>query len=140
MTTLEKNRPQLLACLAMPRFGRADEVVIGEIHACRQVAEIPADTVGELLRRDVIVARCLFHLLTMLVGSGQEHDVETVESLETRQHVTGKRGVSMTDVRLVIYIIDRRRNVETPAVTVGHAIVPKHHLRQRRFVGAPCRM
>ena len=124
----------------MPFFGRADEVVIGEIHACREVAEILADTVGELLRRNIVVARRLFHLLTMLVGSGQEHDLETVKALETRQDVTCECGIGMTDVRLVIYIIDRRRNVETPAVTVGHAIVPKHHLRQRRFVGAPCRM
>src|SRR3546814_17928739 len=53
----------------------------------------------------------------MLVSAGQEHHVTAVEPLEARQHVAGQRRVGMPDMRLVVDVIDRRRDV---IVLLGH--------------------
>src|SRR3546814_8607419 len=57
------------------------------------------------------LGRRLLDLLAMLVGAGEEIDVIAVEPLEAGQHVAGERGVGMPDVRIIVYVVDRGRDV-----------------------------
>ena len=100
----------------MTRLGGADEIIIRVIHPRGQIAEILADAVGEGLWRDALVPCRLLHLLSMFIGAGEEHHLIAVQPLEPGQNIAGKRCVGMADMRLVIHIIDRRRDVETPIV------------------------
>ena len=104
----------------MPRLGRADEVVVAEVHRLDEVAERLADLVGEGLRRQAGRRRRLLDLLAVLVGAGQEVDVAAVEPHEAGQHVAGERRVGVPDMRHVVHVVDRRGDVIGTAARHDH--------------------
>src|SRR3546814_1717583 len=91
-------------------LGGSDEGVVRYVHRRGEVAETLADPVAEGLRFDTGDLGRFLDLLAMLVSAGQEHHVTAVEPLEARQHVAGQRRVGMPDMRLVVDVIDRRRD------------------------------
>ena len=95
----------------MPLFGGADEIVILKIHHAQQVTKILRDLIGKGLRIDPGGTRRGCHFLAVFVGAGQEFYIIPIEPLKTRQHITRKRRVGMPDMRGIIHIIDRRRNI-----------------------------
>ena len=104
--------PELLHRGLVARLGGADEVVVGKREQLAETAERLGNAVDELLRRLAGRGRRLFHLLAVLVGTGQEHHLAPVEPHETRQRVAGQRGVRVADMRLVVDVINRRGDVE----------------------------
>ena len=124
----------------MARLGGADKVIIGEIHPACQITEILADTVGKILWCNAFVMRRLFDLLTVFIGAGQEHHIIAIQTLETRKHITGQRCVGVTDMRLVIDVIDRCRDIERCLGLACHSAV--HEMRKRRepVIVPMCRM
>ena len=108
---LDQLAPQLLDRFRVPCLGRADEIVIGQAHRLAQIAEALRDPVDEGLRVLARRDRRLLDLLAVLVGAGQEHDVAAVEPHEPRQRVARNRRVDVADVRHVVDVVNRRRDV-----------------------------
>ena len=65
----------------MIRIGRTDEFVIGNIEAVADSSYDACDTVDELLGGDPFRRSFLLYLLTVLIGSGLEKDIEALLSL-----------------------------------------------------------
>ncbi len=107
----------------MSRFGRADKAVMAVVHEIRKLAKILGNLVGEALRIDAGGLRRFFDFLAVLVRAGQEKYVEPVEPLESRQHVAGERGVRVADMRCIVDVIDRRR--EIIGLLTGHSDFPE---------------
>ena len=111
MIPLGQPFPQRRTGTRVPRFGGADEVVIGEVHQRREFTKIARHAGGEFPRRHAGRRRRLLYLLTMLVGAGQEAHIIAVEPLETSDDVARKRRVHVTDMGHIVHVIDRRRDV-----------------------------
>ena len=79
---------------------------------CQSVVEAPDDAVGELLRRDPLLRRGALDLLPVLVGAGEEAHVVAAQALVAREDVGHDRRVDVPDVRQVVDVVDRRRDVE----------------------------
>ncbi|CAI8241769.1 MAG: Uncharacterised protein [SAR116 cluster bacterium] len=123
MPTVNKPAPQRLTGGPVTRFRGPDEIIIREIHPSGQITKILADTVGKALRRDTLVLCGLFHFLAVFVCPRQEHDVIAVQSLESRQHIAGKCCVGVPDMRFVIHVIDRRRDIKRCLGLACHSAV-----------------
>ena len=58
--------------------------------------------------------------LTMFVGAAQEEHLPPTETHEASDDIAGNAGVGVADVRLVVDVVDGRRNLEgTLAVVEG---------------------
>ena len=119
--------PQRLHPDAVTRLGRADEVVVGDLHAPGEIAKPLRHLVGERLRRLAGGGCGLLHLLAVLVGAGEETDAPALQAREAGDRVARQRGVRVTDVRRVVDVVDRRRDVER--VSRGHGWL---RVRRRR--------
>ena len=83
----------------MLRVGRADELVVGDVHEVPDAADLAGDGVDVLLRGLAFLARLILDLLPVLVGAGQEIDVAALRAAEARDGV-GQHGlVGVADVR-----------------------------------------
>ncbi len=82
----------------MARFGRADEVVVGEIERGGHVAEARGIAVGEFARGDAFLQRGLLHLQPVFVGAGEEENVLAVEAFEAGDGVGRDGFVGVADV------------------------------------------
>src|SRR5215213_8945376 len=92
----------------MARLGCADEVVVSDVQKASHTAERAGDLIGKLLWRETARLSRALNLLPVLVGAGQKPDVLTVQPHESRQHVAGYGRVSVTEMRQVVDVIDRR--------------------------------
>ncbi len=106
----------------VPRFGRADEVVVGDLEAPPCLDELRGDPVGELLRRRAGGLGGLLDLEAVLVGAGEELDVVAEQPVPARQRVADDGGVGVAEVGLGVDVVDRGRDVEP--THAGHATEP----------------
>ena len=97
---------------------RADKVVVRQVHDVREGPKVAGNPVAESLCFDAGQFGRFVDLLAVLVGPGQKHDIEAIEPLEAGDYVAGKRCIGVTDVRHVVDVVDRRRDVE--GVGRGH--------------------
>ena len=105
--------------LLVPRLGRADEVVVRDVDRLQQRNPCRVDElVGPLLRRDTVRDGRAQNLLPVLVGAGERPGVDARLPVPAREHVSGNLGVGVPDVRYVIDVEDRCRDVER--VASGH--------------------
>ena len=104
------------------RFGRADEVVVGDLEPPPCLDELRGDPVGELLRRRAGGLGRLLDLETVLVGAGEELDVVAEQPVPARQRITDDGCVGVAEVRLGVDVVDRGRDVEP--THAGHATEP----------------
>ncbi len=122
MQTLQEG----LHPLGVPQLRRPDEVVVGDVEGAPDRAPLVLDQpVGPLLGRDVVRLGGAEHLLAVLVGAGQEPDLLPALAMPSGQDVAGHRRVGVPDVRHVVDVVDRRRQVEGlvglgASVGVGH--------------------
>ena len=100
-------------------FGGADEIVVGDAQALPQLLEADDGGVGLFLRRVAGLLRGLLHLLSVLIGAGQEPRIMPHQPVIPRQHIREDRGVGVADVGTVIDVVDRRRDVERGAHRAG---------------------
>ena len=122
LARLHEPVPQYLAGALMARLGGADEIVVGEVEHAGQLAEVLRYLVGEGLRLHAGIERRLLDLLAVLVGAGQELYVIAVKTHEARQRIASQRRIRVADVRQVIDVIDRRRDV-VRALGSGHGVL-----------------
>ena len=111
-TALDQTVPQILAGGDMARLGGPDEVVVRDPQRRPQVAEVRLHLVAVLLRRQAPLLRGLLDLLAVFVDARQEEDVLPEPLVEARQHVRQDGAVRVPDVRLVVDVVDGRRDVE----------------------------
>ena len=82
--------------------GGADEPVEGDVQLLLQPLEHIGVAPGQLGGRNAFGRGGLGHLQAVLVGAGQEADVEPVEPLEPGDGVGGDVFVGMPDVRCAV--------------------------------------
>ena len=105
--------------------GGADEAVVGDAEPFPQLLEAHDGFIRLLLRGNSPFGRCLFDLLPMFVGAGQEEGIHIQRTVVARQNVGQDRGVGMTDVRLVVDVVNRGGYIEVVGI---HG-----HLASRRY-------
>ena len=94
---------------------RADEAVVGNVHQLPQIenaAFAANDVVDELLRRDAGGFCLVLDLLTVLVRSGEEHDVVAGQALIARHRVGRDGAVGVPDMQLVRGVVNRGGDIE----------------------------
>ncbi len=96
----------------MPRLGRADKIVIRDVQLYPQLFDARHNVVDELLGIFTGFLRFPFDLLPMLIRSRQIHHVIAAQPFVTGHRVARHGGISMADVKLVAWIIDRGCNVK----------------------------
>ena len=101
----------LLDAHAVPRLGRADEIVVRDPELSPEVPERRRVAVGDDDRGDAFLLRDLLDVLAVLVGAGQETHVLAREAEIAGERVRDDRGVEMPDVGPVIDVVDRGREV-----------------------------
>ena len=107
------SRPDLTHYPLVPLFGSADEVVVGDVEVGPGFTESLDNTIGKLDRRHVSCLGCLFDLLAVLIGTGQEVRLFTARAMKTRERIGGDGGVGMADMGHVVDVVDRGGDVET---------------------------
>ena len=100
--------PQRLRGRIVPRFGRPDEIVVGNIQQRGEVPELFRHLVGERLRRQTGPGRGALYLLAVLVRAGQEEDVVAEQPVRTGGGIRNHRRVGVTEMRLGVDVVDRR--------------------------------
>ena len=101
----------LLDAHAVPRLGRADEVVVRDPELFPEVPERRRVAVGDDDRRDAFLLRDLLDVLAVLVGAGQEAHVLAREAEIAGERVRDDRRVEVPDVGPVVDVVDRGREV-----------------------------
>ncbi|MGY4454086.1 hypothetical protein ACVWZR_008746 [Bradyrhizobium sp. i1.3.1] len=104
--------PDLLAGAMVLLFGGADEAVERHVQTLVHLLEAASIAGRERGRGQALVLRGLDHLLTVLVGAGQEEHVLAVEPRKARQHVGRDRLIGVADMRAAVGIGDGGRDVE----------------------------
>ena len=102
----------------VPRLGRADEVVVGDLEVLPRLGELRGDRVGERLRLEPGRLGGPLDVEAVLVGAGEEVDVVAEQAVPAGEGVADDRRVGVAEVRLGVHVVDRRRDVE-PAHAVN---------------------
>ena len=79
----------------------------------------PAFAMG--LRVDAGFGRSLLNFLSMFIEPGEKEDVASSQAPVASKDVGSHGGIGVSDMRHVVHVIDRRRDVEAIGVThVAH--------------------
>ena len=107
----------LLHALDMVIVGGADIAVIADVHVLPQLLEDRDDLVDILLGGDTAFLRLFLYLLTVFVGTGQEHHIVALHPLVAGDTVARDGGIGMPDMGVARGVIDRGRDVKCLFVT-----------------------
>ena len=94
--------------------GSADEAVVGDVHQLPKILHAPLafhDLVHELLGSDTGLVGLGLDLLSVLIGTGEEHDVKAVEALVAGDGVGCHGAVGVADVKLIRGVVDGGRDI-----------------------------
>ena len=98
---------------SVTRFGRTDEVVVASVDRLEHWKPgVGDEAVCPVLWRDAISLGGAHDLLPVLVDAREEPDALAALPVPPGQDVAGRRGVGVPDVRGIVDVVDRRREVE----------------------------
>src|SRR5207302_1060901 len=103
---------QLQHAEAVALLGGADEIVVADVELAPHLVMLGHDAVGQLDGQDSFLRRGALDLLPMLVGAGQEPDVVAHPPAMPRDDVRDDVLVHVSDVRIVIDVMDGGSDVE----------------------------
>ena len=103
---------ELLHRSVVPGLGGADEVIVADVQLVPHCREPGRELIGPLLGGDAMLLGGPGDLLTVLVRARQEEDVITGQPVPAGQRIGIDRGVGVADVRGVVDVVDRGRDVE----------------------------
>ena len=103
--------PDRLAGAMMLFFSRADETIERNVQALVHLLEPAGVARSEIGRRHSFGLRGLNHLLTMLVGAGEEEHILAIEARKTRQRIGRDRLISVADMRCAVRVGDGGRDI-----------------------------
>ena len=109
---------EFLHRLPVRRLGGAHETGVGDVEHFPQVLEAGHHPIGQVDGALAPLGGRLLHLLTVLVGAGEEEHLPSGRALVAGQGVAGHGGVGVTDVGHVVDVVDGRGHVEA----VGHQL------------------
>ena len=95
----------------MPLFGGADKIIIGEVQRGGQIAEVLTHLIGKGFGINAFIFGRFLHLLPMFIRARQKHHVKAIQPFEPRQGIASQGRVSVTDMRLIVHIINGRGQV-----------------------------
>ena len=98
---------------AVPRLGRADEVVERDVEPAPDVAELRLHAVAVRERLLAELARLAEDVLRVLVVAHDEVDVEAGQPLVARDDVGGDLLVGRPEVRTAVDVVDGGGQIET---------------------------
>jgi hypothetical protein len=96
----------------VPNLGSADKIVIAQIQFCDEGFPNGGQVIAILLRAFAFGYCCLLNFLPMLIQPGQEEDFLAETSMRTRNHIGGDLLVSVAEMRLAVYVVNRCRDVK----------------------------
>ena len=102
----------LLYGLHVALVGRADEVVVLDVHQLPELLDAVHDMIDVRLRRHAGIARLALDLLPMLIRAGQEKHVVAGLLLEAGHGVRRGRAVAVADMQVVAGVVDWRCDVK----------------------------
>ena len=71
------------------------------------------------LRIDAGLGRSLLNFLSMFIESGEKEHVATAQAPIASEDVGSHGGIGVSDMRHVVHVIDRRRDVEVLGLLMG---------------------
>ncbi len=92
--------------------GRADKIVVGDIHEPPEILNARHNAIDILFGLHPLLPRDFLYLLAMLIRPGQEHDIIARLPLEARHGVCGHCAIGVADMQLVAGVVDRRCDVK----------------------------
>ena len=106
--------PESLHALCMARFGGANEIVICRIDSLQYWQPLVLDQVIDPLLRGYSPGICRpLHFGAVLINPGKEPHLFTALAMPTGQNIASGGRIGMTDVRRIIYVIDRCRQIKS---------------------------
>ena len=99
------------------QIGRPDEGVVGNVQPFPKGLELWSQLVAMGLRVDAGFGRSLLDFLSVFIEPGEKEDVASPETPIASEDVGSYGGIGVSDMRHVVYVIDRRGDVETVGVT-----------------------
>ena len=115
----------LLNGLHMVIIRGADKPIIGDVHQLPEILNALGafyDIVYKLLRSDLRLFCLFFDLLSVLIGSGQKHDIITAHPFISGDRIRRHRAVSMSDVQFVGRVINWGCNIKFTLAHVSSSI------------------
>ena len=112
VSSVVKLLEDFLYGLNMVIVGSADIAVVADAHTFPKLFEGLYDLINVFLWSN---SRCLsffFDLLTMLVRSGEEHNIIALHTLVSCNSIAGNGRVAVSDVRISRWVIDRGRDIK----------------------------
>ena len=103
---------KILHHLYVARVSGTDKLIIRDIHFLPQILETNHHFIYQLLRGDSQIPSGFFYLLSVFVGTGREKDLIPPQAIIASQNISSTSSVSMTNMRNVIYIVNRSSNVK----------------------------
>ena len=101
----------------MLQIGRPDEGVVGNVQPFPKGLELGSQLIAMRLRVDAGFGRSLLDFLSMFIEPGEKEDVASSQAPVASEDVGSHGGIGVSDMRHVVYVIDRRCDVETVGVT-----------------------
>jgi hypothetical protein len=96
----------------VPRLGRANEVVVGDIEQVPRLAEFPLHPIAVRERIEPFLAGLAVDVLGVLVIAHDEQGLEPREPLVARDGVRGDLLVRGPEVRTAVDVVNRRRQIK----------------------------
>ena len=109
--------------------GGADEAVVGDVHELPQILDTAGscdDVIDKFLRSDACGLCLLLYLLTVLVGTGEKHDIVAAHSLVSCDGVGCDGAVGVTDMQLIGGVVDGCCDVECSLFHYNSPVLYSH--------------
>ena len=81
--------------------------------------ELGSQLVAMRLRVDACLGRGLLNFLSMFIEPGEKEDVASSQAPLASKDVGSHGGIGVSDMRYIVHVIDRRRDVEGVRCTHG---------------------
>ena len=91
---------------------RSDESIVGNVQPFPKGLELRRQLVAMGLRVDAGFGRCLLNFLPMFIEPGEKEDVASTQAPVTSKDIGSHGRIGMSDVRHIVHVIDRCRDVE----------------------------
>ncbi len=104
--------PDCLTGLVMALFGGANIIVVRAVQKLAHALESSCVAICEFAWRNAFLTRTLQHLNAVFVRAGQEVNILAIQTLETRHGISRNQFISMTDMRLAIWVSDCGGDIE----------------------------
>ena len=91
---------------------RSDERIVRDVQAFPECLKLRCQLIAMGLRVDAGFGRSLLNFLSMFIESGEKEDVASSQAPVASQDVGRHGGVGMADMRHVVDVVNRGRDVE----------------------------